>query len=51
MKPDFKIHLLDYNSTQVATHCTTTKQAAGIQGGTAAVQNNTVSHSQLQDYS
>ncbi len=46
LNPESQVHLPG-NSTQVAMHCTTTQLAAGIQDGTAVVQNNPVSHSQL----
>ncbi len=50
LNPDSQVHLPG-NSTQVAMHCITTQQAAGIQDGTAVVQNNPVSHSQLHIHS
>ncbi len=50
LNPDSQVHLPG-NSTQVAMHCTTIQQAAGKQDGTAVVQNNPVSRSQLQIHS
>ncbi len=50
LNPDSQVNLPG-NPTQVAMHYTTTQQAAGIQDGTAVVQNNPVSRSQLQIHS
>ncbi len=50
LNPDSQVNLPG-NPTQVAMHYTTTQQSAGIQDGTAVVQNNPVSRSQLQIHS